>query len=125
MKKLFTVLVLLMSFNVTATCDFKSVKKVGADTFIYTKECHLEVGKLVKVEKIRKGQVADLNKSITLKDLAITKADARISLWKDTTYKLEDRMLKQRKYSRLNNTLIFGSGVLTVILSAWAMGQLR
>ena len=116
---------MVLSTSAYSTCDFKSIKKIGADSFLYTKDCHLEVGKLVKESKIRKEQVTNLNKSLTLKDLAITKADARISLWKDTTYKLEDRMLKQRKYSRLNNTLIFGSGVLTVILSAWAMGQLR
>ena len=125
MKNLILVLTMLVSLNTIATCDFKTgITKIGNDAFLYNKACHLETGRLVEESRIRKKQVTDLNKSLTLKDLAINKADDRIKLWQDTTYKLEDRMLKQRKYSKWNDTLTFGGGILVGFLSVWAAGQL-
>ena len=116
----------VLSTNAYSACDFKTgITKVSDSSFLYNKPCHLEVGRLVEESKIRKKQVADLNKSLTLKDLAITKADARIDLWKATTYKLEDRMLRQKKFSKFNDTFMFGSGILAGFLSVWAAGQLR
>lgn len=74
-------------------------------------------------QKLREEQVSKLNDSIKLKDLAITKADERIELWKDTTYKLEDRLIKHDKYARKNDWMLFGGGILTTILTGWAIGQ--
>ena len=49
----------------------------------------------------------------------------RIELWRDTTYKLEDRLIKHDKYAKKNDWLLFGGGILTTILTGWAIGQVN
>jgi hypothetical protein len=105
-----------------AKCDWKSIKKQG-EYYLYPKECDIEVGKLVLKEKERKAQVKKLNETIKLKDLALNEADKRIDLWRDTTYKMEDRILKQKTYNKYTNWAYYGLGVLSVVLGGYAIGQ--
>jgi hypothetical protein len=115
-------LILIISFNAFADCDFGTIEKQG-DKYLYSKECHIEVGKLYNKDKLRDQEVEKLNEKISLKDLALDKADQRAELWKDTTYKLEERIQKQSTYSKYNDMFYFGAGVATVILTGWALGQ--
>lgn len=122
-KKIYLILVVLsLSFQINAKCDWSTIKTTDQG-YLYSKECHIEVGKIVEEVELRKKQVEELNKTITFKDLAMTKADERIVLWRDTSFELEERIVKQRKWSAYNDYLWFGGGIAVTILSGWAMGQ--
>jgi len=103
-------------------CDWSTIKKVG-NIYQYSKECNLAVGKLVRDSKLSQERTDKLNKALDLKDLALSKSDERIVLWRKTSYKLEDRLIKHDKYSSAKGWLLFGSGILTTILTGWAIGQ--
>ena len=103
-------------------CDWSTIKQVG-DTFVYTKSCHLEVGKLVKEAQLREEEVAKLNEAIKLKDLAINTADERINKWRETAYSLDDRLSKQEKYNQWTNWGYLGLGIGLTVLGGWAAGQ--
>jgi hypothetical protein len=115
-------MITIVYIQTALACDWSEIAQNG-ETYIYPKDCHIKVGKLIKEAELRKEQVEELNKTITLKDLALTKADERIVNWRDTTYKLEERIMKQRKWSAYNDYLYFGGGVILTILSGWAIGQ--
>ena len=94
-------LIFLMAFlslisNIAfADCDWKSDITPGPNhTFIYSEACHLQVGQLVQDAKVKDQQIADLNKALQLKDLALTNADARTQLWMTSTQNEQDRMAK-------------------------------
>ena len=114
-----------MMINVSfAKCDWSTITKADG-IYLYSVSCHKEVGKLVKEQKLRREQVAKLNKAISLKDLSINKAEERIVNWRDTTYVLEKRLQTQRKWSRYNDWMYFGGGIFMTVLSAWAIGQVN
>jgi hypothetical protein len=123
MKFLSLILSLLLTFQVFAECDFSTIKQIDANTFSYSRDCHLLVGQLVRDEAARKQQIELLNQSISLKDLAISKADERTELWRQTSYKLEDRLITQDKYQNYTKWGYFAMGSLAVILGGWAAGQ--
>lgn len=106
-------------------CDFSNdIQKVG-DKYQYSVECHKEVGKRLDELEIRKEQVKELNKSIELKDLALTLEQQRVDRWMDTTIKLEDRVNTIDKLRERNKLLYIGLGVVMTGLSVWAAGQLK
>lgn len=129
-----------------ANCNWKEdIKKNLDGSYIYSKECHIEVGVIGKVldttkqalEESKKESVelraevkeleeskTKLIKSIELKDLALSKADDIAMRWRDETYNQHDRLLRQQKLSKTNNWLFFGGGILAGFLSVWAAGQL-
>ena len=109
-----------------AKCDFsKDIEKHGEDRYSYTKDCHKEVGRLVTVEIKRAEQVEKLEKVIELKDLTIVKSHERMEMWKDTTFKLEDRVNLIDDSRSTNQWLYFGLGVLTMSAAVWGAGQLK
>jgi len=117
-------LVLCLCINICLGCDWKSVKKVEGG-FLYSKECHVEVGRLVVSEDLRIQQINKYEDSIKLKDLAIGKANERIDLWKKTSLSLEQRVIKQYKFSEYNKYMWFIGGIATTVLSGWALGQIK
>jgi len=80
---------------------------------------------LEKAEAERQVQVDRLSKSITLKDLALDKADQRMMNWRDESYNQHERLLKQQKLAKYNDWLYFGGGIGLTILSVWAAGQIK
>lgn len=117
--------------NPALSCDWSTIKKQGSE-YIYTADCHKEVGKLVvKVEELEKAnserqkESAKMIEAIKLKDLALDKADERIMNWRNEAYNQHERLLRQEKLSKYNDWLYFGGGIGLTILSAWAVGQLR
>jgi len=115
-------LMVLTQQSTIASCDFSTLVKSNG-FYQYSVDCHIKVGKTIQENELRVEQVEKLNKVITLKDLAISKSSERIDLWKSTSYKLEDRLLKHDAMSRKNDWVLFGGGVLTTILAGWALGQ--
>lgn len=123
--KTFIIGLLLLSQTAMATCDFSIGISPGPNsTFIYTQECHLAVGALVQSNKTLSLQVGDLTQAITLKDLALTKADARTQLWMDTSQNLEGRIQKLDSMEKTNSWLYFGLGCLTVLGAGYMTAKL-
>lgn len=124
MKKLLS-LILIISNISYAECDFSTgIKKVD-DGYLYTTECHLKVGSLVKDNKNKDESIGQLNKAIDLKDLALTKADQRVQLWTDTSEKLETRVNTISELQNKNYFLYFGLGIVTTGLAVWGASKLR
>jgi hypothetical protein len=110
----------LLSQAAFADCDFsKGITPGPNKTFVYSEECHLKVGQLIQDNATKDAQIADLGKAIELKDLALTKSDARATLWMDRSQKLEDRVLKIDELQSKNNLLYYGLGILTVFAAGY------
>lgn len=127
MKSIVSILLAVCIFSnaALADCDFSTGITPGPNkTFIYSEECHKKVGQMAQDLKTKDAQIADLNKAITLKDLALTKADERTQLWMDTSDKLQDRVTKIDEVYKKNEWLYFGLGVLTTFAAGYAAAQL-
>ena len=125
MKKLIcTVLAMTMFANVAmADCKWAEGTKKVEGGYLYTPECHGRVGILVKDLDDRAVEVEALRKTIELKDLTIQKADERTQLWRDTTFKVEDRLTKIENAADTNKWVYFGLGVLSVFAAGYAAKQ--
>lgn len=108
-----------------ADCDFSTLVHNSDGSVTYSKAQHVCVGQLVQDNATKTQQIADLNKAITLKDLAITKSDERAQLWMDTSFKLEDNIQKMNSLKSTNEWVYFGLGVLTIFAAGMATAQLR
>lgn len=126
MKKLisFLLLVSLVTNSAFADCDWSKIKKNSDNTYTYTEDLHLCVGRLVQDNKALTLQVGDLTKAIELKDLALTKADERTQLWMTASDQLTDRVTKIDETVKHNEWLYFGLGVLTTFAAGYAAAQL-
>jgi len=128
--KYFIIIALLI--NTSMACDWKTGIVKKGSRYSYTVDCHKEVGKLVKQNKElklanseRQKQSEKLTQSIKLKDLALEKADLRITNWRNETYNQHDRLLKQKKLSKYNDWLYFVGGMGLTVLSVWGAGQIK
>jgi len=119
-------IVVILPLKTFAACDFANDIKANPDnTYTYTKDCHIEVGKRVKKLGITEQQVVELEKVIELKDLALVKQKERADLWMDTSMKINDKLQSYESAARSSDWIHFGLGVGVTILSAWAVGQLK
>jgi hypothetical protein len=117
------ILLFIFSFN-TFACDWSTIQRDG-DRFIYSSQCHLSVGKLVKTEKLREEQVQSLIKTIEFKDLALKQADLRANTWEKEAYKQHEFLQKSQKDVKLERIAYFGLGVASVLLGAWAINKVK
>jgi hypothetical protein len=131
MKKLasLALIVSLFSQNVfavttTAPCDWTQIKSNSDGTYIYNAQLNLCVGQLVQQNKIQLEQIADYQKAITLKDLALTQSDQRAQMWSTTSDQLENRIQAIDSAEKHNEVLYFGLGVLTTFLAAYGAAQI-
>jgi hypothetical protein len=121
----------LISHSVLASCDPKSNEHVYKSTsynpprYVYSIDCHIEFGRLIEVEKKRKEQVDHLEKSITLKDLAINTSNKRVELWKKTTYKIEDKLVRLEKNNNRLKWMYFGLGILIMAGATYGASKLN
>jgi hypothetical protein len=107
-------------------CDLSTdVKKTPNGNYIYSKECHLLMGQWKNDLEKRQKQVKALEKTITLKDLAINTNLQRVDRWRDTSFTLEDRLFKIERLQSTNKVLYFGIGVIFTGLSVWAASQIN
>lgn len=115
----------IISNTVFADCDFATGITPGANgTYVYSKECHVKVGQLVKENEAQASAIQDYKSAITMKDLALQSSDKRATLWYDTSEKLEGRLQKVVELERGNNLLYFGLGALTILASGWMASKL-
>jgi hypothetical protein len=125
MKKWVLFLTIMMSSISYAECNYSlGIQKVE-NGYLYTDECHAEVGKKLMDLKDREKQIDLYKEVISLKDLQISKEQQRADLWKNTTFKLEDRMMSIRRWDRWEDWLYFGAGVLVMSAATWGAGQLK
>lgn len=107
-----------------ADCDYSKIQKVDGG-FLYSREIHLCVGEMKQDLEIATQKLDKLNKAIELKDLTISKADERTTMWRNESYEQFERLQKQNNLLRQNETLYFILGVVVMGASVWASGQLR
>lgn len=126
MKKLISLFVLIsMCSNLAfANCDWTQVKDNGNGTFTYTKELHLCVGQLVQDNKTKDQQIADYQKAIQLKDLALTTSDDRANRWMNNSLSLEAKMTEVESLQKKNDFLYFGLGILATIGAGFMTARL-
>ena len=122
-KRSSLLLALLFSFN-TFSCDFSTIKKNTQGEYIYSRDCHIKVGQLVEENQIQTQQITLLNKSIELKDLALTSYEKRTKLWMDTTETLEQRLTSIERHKSTQNWLYFGLGIVVSGLAVYGASQL-
>lgn len=118
------IIFLLVIQSAFAECDWSKIKKNEDGSYIYPKDLHLCVGKLVENEKDRIAQVESLNKAIELKDLAIQKTENRAESWRTAAYSLEDRISSQQRYSVYRDWAFFGMGILAFGFSTYMAGHI-
>jgi hypothetical protein len=120
------VLSLLTSPVSYADCVWnRDIKENQDGSYTYARDCHIQVGKNNKELDLRKQQVEELNKTIELKDLALTKQEERVNLWMDSTLKMNDKIQSYESLRSTNQILYFGLGVLVMSAAVWGAGQLR
>lgn len=128
MKKLIcSILAVCLFSNVAmAECDWSTgIKPLSNGNYEYTKECHIKVGETVRDLKISDEQVKKLTQAISLKDLALEKANERAELWRGTSMQLEARVETMDSLYQRNKWLYFGLGVLATSAAVYAAGQLH
>ena len=124
-------MVSLVSHTALASCNPSSNKHIYESTsytppkYVYSVDCHIDYGRLRKVEPQRQKQVEQLNKSITMKDLALDLSKQRTEEWTKTTYKLQDKLLTVERNNGKLKWVYFGLGILTMSGAVWAAGQLK
>jgi hypothetical protein len=127
-QRLSLILIFTLISNSTAfaDCDFsKDVQKQPDGSYSYTKDCHVEVGKKINALDKREQQVEKLEKAIELKDLALDKAHERIDLWRETSYKIEDRANTMEQMKKNNEVMYFILGMVVTGLAVYGAGQLK
>lgn len=115
----------MLPLQALADCDFSTGITKVEQGYLYTKECHIKVGEMKRDLGIAQEQNKKLTQAITLKDLAITKADERAQLWQDTSFKLEARIETMDSIYKRNKWLYFGLGILATSAAVYAAGQLN
>lgn len=128
MKKKFLIsfiILNLISNLAFADCNWSTgIKTLPDGGFEYSKECHIKVGQLIQDNNTQTQQITDLNKAVSLKDLALTQSDARATLWFNTSSQLEDRLQKVDSLEKHNDWLFFGLGVLTTFAAGYGVAKL-
>lgn len=124
MKKLILLMTLFSFISNIAfgDCDWSTIKKNPDNSYTYSAQLNLCVGNLVQQNSILTQQVADYQKAISLKDLAITASDQRIALWQKTSDDEQSRLAKMDADQKMSSWLYFGLGALTVIGTGFALG---
>lgn len=127
MKRIVSLILMLcvLSNVAFAECDFKTgISPLSDGSFKYSEECHRKVGQIVQENKTKDAQIADLSQALTLKDLAIKKADDRAQLWMDTSLKLESNLSKIDELRSKNEVIYFALGVVFTGAAVWGASQL-
>ena len=127
MKKLLVgmILALITYSSALADCDWSTITANKDGSFTYPLACHLAVGKLVKQVPLLNQQIADLNKAITLDQLALKDSESRADMWMSNALKLTDTVNHFEATKETTRLEFFLVGAGTVILSAWAVGQIH
>lgn len=126
MKKLISIIAAITLFSnlAFADCNFKDLVHNPDGTVTYSKADHICVGQTVQDNATKAQQIDSYKKAIDLKDLAITKSDARAQNWMDTSLKLEDNVQKMDSIKKQNEWIYFVLGVVATSLAGITAAQL-
>lgn len=124
MVKLFITLLLIPQL-LYAACNPKTDIVKTSTGWQYSNDCHIEVGKKIKQGEKYKEALAEAEKVIELKDLALTVQYDRVDMWQQTTFKMEDRLLKVERLNKTDHWIWFGIGIIVMGAATYGAGQLR
>jgi len=127
MKKLISLILILVSFSnvALADCDFSTgITRNDNGSYTYSRDCHIKVGSMKLDLEAANKQLTEYNKVIELKDLALSKGNERSDLWMNTSFKLQDRMNAIDDLKGKNQLLMFFAGVAITSLAVWGAGNL-
>jgi len=105
-------------------CDWGQIKANSDGTYTYSAQLNRCVGGVVRDLKAANDQIDSLNKSITLKDLAIHDSDLRAQTWMNSALALQTDLDKIHGIEESNKLIYTGLGVLGTTLAVIAAGQL-
>lgn len=107
-KAIITVILLLSS--VSQACVWSTIKKVDGG-YLYSRECHIEVGRSLNELDLRVEQVNELEKALSAQKEATKAEMERGDLWYSEAKKLENYIKQQEMSAPVKNTLYFLLGV--------------
>ena len=108
-----------------ADCDpAKDIKSNSDGTYTYSRSCHVMAGKAIKEKPLLNEQVDDLNKAITLKDLALTQETQRSTMWLDDSVKMHDKLNSYEAAEHKSNVIYFILGIVVTGAAVYGAGQL-
>jgi hypothetical protein len=111
-------IILLFLFHQIFACDWATIEEKDGN-YIYSKDCHIEVGRLVAKEKYYLKEIdvlKELNSSH--KELLMIQMD-RTNLWKDYSQEIEQRYTSVKRSEKLNFWINFGLGIAVTSLSVY------
>jgi|ERR1700677_2068272 len=126
MKKLISIVAAISLFSNVCfgDCDFsKGITKLPDGSYQYTAACNLAAGQAVADNAVKAKQIADLNKAVQLKDLALTTADQRADNWMDSSLKQGEYIQKISSLQKEEFWIAFGLGILVTSAAITAAAQ--
>lgn len=108
-----------------AECDFRTGIVQQGSGYLYSVDCHKQVGKMDADLSDRAKQVDALSQSLKLKDDAIVIQDERAQRLRESLYKVEDKVDSMERLKENNKWLYFGLGIAFTSLAVWGAGNLR
>lgn len=118
MKKLTNYILVLSLISNLAFADCNpatDIKPLPDGTYSYTLSCHLMVGSMKKQIASQTQQLTELQKAITLKDLAFGDSQKDVQIWQSTSLNLQDRLTKVQSIQKENDFLYFALGIAATI----------
>lgn len=119
-----TFILTIQSAFADTNCDWSQIKANVDGTYTYNATLNRCVGKMVKDLDAANNQIADYQKAITLKDLAIKESDDRANLWMNNSLTLENHLSTIDSEINKNKILYLGLGILITGFAVWGAGQL-
>lgn len=126
MKKIISLLLLICLFSTSAfsDCDWTGIKELPDGGYEYSPTLNLCVGQLVQDSKVKDQQISDLNKAISLKDLALTTADQRTLLWQKTSDDQLNRLNTIQADQARSGWIYYALGAASMFLGAYAAAKI-
>lgn len=111
-QKTIVVLLLLLS-SITEACDWSTIKKVDGG-YLYSKSCHIEVGRSLNELDLRSEQVIELEKALLAQKEVVKAEVERGDLWYSEAKKLENHIKAEEASAPYKKALYFilGAGVM-------------
>lgn len=106
-------LIFVFSQFTYASCNWGTISKT-ADGYLYSRDCHLEVGKALEDLDLKNQQVDILKQSRDLYRQSYQNENERAELWFNKAKNLQDSQYKQHLYNDLEKVLYFSLGVVVM-----------
>lgn len=129
MNKLLVLLVLLQAPQAMA-CEFSTGIQETDGGYLYSPDCHKEVGRMKKeiderrYQKLRYEELLGIkDRQIELEQMSSRNWKAQSELWKETAVEVHERSSSIERLSESNKWLYIGAGVLLTVISGYAIGS--